>query len=108
MVSGITPSSCLCSCASLSPDGPIVSPCTGNPFEDTQCYDCPPGFFSSNSSTNPCQPHQDCEQQGKVTNVQGNKYHDTLCTSCRLERGNTTQGPGEPRAQRARTLMPPG
>lgn len=65
----------------------------GTPFEDTQCHECPPGFFSSNSSTNPCQPHQDCEQQGKVTNVQGNKYHDTLCTSCRLGRGNSTQEP---------------
>ncbi|XP_010280340.1 PREDICTED: tumor necrosis factor receptor superfamily member 6B-like, partial [Phaethon lepturus] len=64
------------------------------PFENTQCRACPRGFFSSsNSSTKPCQPHQNCEQQGKVTNVQGNQYHDTLCTSCRLGRSNSTQGP---------------
>ncbi|XP_057892380.1 tumor necrosis factor receptor superfamily member 6B [Melospiza georgiana] len=64
----------------------------GTPFEDTQCHDCPHGFFSSNSSTNPCQPHQNCEQQGKVTNVKGNRYHNTLCTSCRPGGGNSTQG----------------
>ncbi|XP_068006392.1 tumor necrosis factor receptor superfamily member 6B isoform X1 [Melanerpes formicivorus] len=64
----------------------------GTPFENTQCQACPPGFFSSSSSrTQPCQPHQDCEQQGMVTNVQGNQYHDTLCTSCRLEGRNSTQ-----------------
>ncbi|NXJ82841.1 TNF6B factor, partial [Trogon melanurus] len=66
----------------------------GTPFENTQCRDCRRGFFSSAaSSTEPCRPHQDCEQQGKVTNVPGNQYHDTLCTSCRLGRGNNTQGP---------------
>lgn len=84
--------------ASLSPraKGPLASPCAGTPFENTQCRACPRGFFSSSdSSTKPCQPHQDCEQQGKVTNVQGNQYHDTLCTSCRLGRSNSTQGPGE-------------
>ncbi|XP_064023581.1 tumor necrosis factor receptor superfamily member 6B [Pogoniulus pusillus] len=66
----------------------------GTPFENTQCHVCPRGFFSaSSSSTQPCQPHQDCEQQGMVTNVQGNQYHDTLCTSCRLDRRNSSQGP---------------
>ncbi|XP_063260467.1 tumor necrosis factor receptor superfamily member 6B [Prinia subflava] len=75
------------------PGSGVVNP--GTPFEDTQCHECPQGFFSSDSSTNPCQPHQDCEQQGKVTNVQGNKYHDTLCTSCMLGRGNSTQGSAE-------------
>ncbi|NWW93845.1 TNF6B factor, partial [Rhynochetos jubatus] len=66
----------------------------GTPFENTQCRACPRGFFSSSdSSTEPCQPHQRCEQQGKVTNVPGNQYHDTLCTSCRLGRSNSTQGP---------------
>ncbi|XP_030318920.1 tumor necrosis factor receptor superfamily member 6B isoform X3 [Calypte anna] len=69
----------------------------GSPFEDTQCQPCPHGFFSSaTSSTKPCQPHQDCQQQGKVTNVPGNQYHDTLCTSCKLGRSNSTQGAGEP------------
>ncbi|XP_030318919.1 tumor necrosis factor receptor superfamily member 6B isoform X2 [Calypte anna] len=67
----------------------------GSPFEDTQCQPCPHGFFSSaTSSTKPCQPHQDCQQQGKVTNVPGNQYHDTLCTSCKLGRSNSTQGAG--------------
>ncbi|XP_057272577.1 tumor necrosis factor receptor superfamily member 6B [Pezoporus wallicus] len=66
----------------------------GTPFENTQCSACPRGFFSSSaSSTEPCQPHQDCEQQGKVVNVEGNQYHDTLCTSCRRDRGNSTQEP---------------
>lgn len=66
----------------------------GTPFENTQCRACPRGFFSSsNSSTKPCQPHQNCEQQGKVVNVEGNQYHDTLCTSCRRDRNNSTQGP---------------
>ncbi|XP_068768768.1 tumor necrosis factor receptor superfamily member 6B isoform X2 [Struthio camelus] len=66
----------------------------GTSFENTQCRPCPRGFFSSsNSSTKPCQAHQDCSQQGKMTNVQGNQYHDTLCTSCGMGRGNSTQGP---------------
>nr|XP_047930579.1 tumor necrosis factor receptor superfamily member 6B [Anser cygnoides] len=74
------------------PGSGIVKP--GTPFEDTQCRKCPRGFFSSSSSTEPCQPHQDCAQQGKVTNVQGNEYHDTLCTSCRVHgRSNSTQAP---------------
>jgi len=92
-------------------DGPLASPRAGTPFDNTQCRACPRGFFSSsNSSTKPCQPHQDCEQQGKETNVQGNQYHDTLCTSCRLGRSNSTQGPGEPRAggRDAGTTMLPG
>ncbi|NXS57017.1 TNF6B factor, partial [Brachypteracias leptosomus] len=64
----------------------------GTPFENTQCSPCPAGSFSSSSSSSEqCQPHQDCKQQGKVTNVQGNQYHDTLCTSCSLERRNGTQ-----------------
>ncbi|KFQ32276.1 Tumor necrosis factor receptor superfamily member 6B, partial [Merops nubicus] len=65
----------------------------GTPFRNTQCQPCPQGTFSSSpSSTEPCQPHQDCQQQGKVTNVQGNQYHDTFCTSCRLQGRNSTQG----------------
>ncbi|NXJ67783.1 TNF6B factor, partial [Rostratula benghalensis] len=69
----------------------------GTPFEDTQCLACPRGFFSSSSSsTKPCQQHQDCEQQGKVTNVQGSQYHDTLCTTCKLGRNNSSvQGPDD-------------
>ncbi|KFO85438.1 Tumor necrosis factor receptor superfamily member 6B, partial [Buceros rhinoceros silvestris] len=68
----------------------------GTPFKNTQCHPCPPGFFSSTaSSTRPCQSHQDCKQQGKTTNVPGNRYHDTLCTSCKLGMRNSTQGPGE-------------
>ncbi|XP_064377732.1 tumor necrosis factor receptor superfamily member 6B isoform X1 [Dromaius novaehollandiae] len=65
----------------------------GTPFENTQCRPCPQGSFSSsNSSTKPCQAHQDCSRQGKMTNVQGNQYHDTLCTSCGMGRGNGTWG----------------
>ncbi|NXX75471.1 TNF6B factor, partial [Urocolius indicus] len=76
----------------------------GTPFENTQCRPCPRGFFSSSSSSSaPCQPHQQCEQQGKVTNVQGNQYHDTLCTSCRPGRSNSTQGaaPGDDDCEQA-------
>ncbi|XP_014810745.1 PREDICTED: tumor necrosis factor receptor superfamily member 6B [Calidris pugnax] len=75
----------------------------GTPFEDTQCVACPDGYFSSSvSSTKPCQQHQDCTQQGKVTNVQGNQYHDTLCTTCGLGRSNSSvQGQGDDDCEQA-------
>uniref|UniRef100_A0A8C6ZCU3 TNF receptor superfamily member 6b n=1 Tax=Nothoprocta perdicaria TaxID=30464 RepID=A0A8C6ZCU3_NOTPE len=54
----------------------------GTPVEDTRCQPCPRGSFSASASrSEPCRPHQDCARQGKVTNVPGNQYHDTLCTS---------------------------
>uniref|UniRef100_A0A8C2T316 TNF receptor superfamily member 6b n=1 Tax=Coturnix japonica TaxID=93934 RepID=A0A8C2T316_COTJA len=66
----------------------------GTPFENTQCRACPRGSFSSSSSrTEPCQVHQNCTQLGKETNVLGNQYHDTLCTSCRTGGSNSTQRP---------------
>ncbi|XP_021272712.1 LOW QUALITY PROTEIN: tumor necrosis factor receptor superfamily member 6B [Numida meleagris] len=66
----------------------------GSPFENTQCRACPRGSFSSSSSsTEPCRPHQNCTQLGKETNVPGNQYHDTLCTSCRTDGSNSTRGP---------------
>ncbi|NXD13272.1 TNF6B factor, partial [Nothocercus nigrocapillus] len=66
----------------------------GTPAEDTRCWPCPRGSFSSSaSSSEPCRPHQDCARQGKVTNVPGNQYHDTLCTSCGTAGGNGTRAP---------------
>ncbi|XP_010720669.1 tumor necrosis factor receptor superfamily member 6B isoform X1 [Meleagris gallopavo] len=66
----------------------------GSPFENTQCHVCPRGSFSSSSSsTEPCRQHQNCTQLGKETNVPGNQYHDTLCTSCRMGGSNSTQVP---------------
>uniref|UniRef100_A0A8D0E349 TNF receptor superfamily member 6b n=2 Tax=Salvator merianae TaxID=96440 RepID=A0A8D0E349_SALMN len=55
----------------------------GNPLEDTKCAPCPEGTFSSSSSTNPCQPHQNCSEQGLAVNVPGDQFHDTFCTACR-------------------------
>ncbi|XP_050774339.1 tumor necrosis factor receptor superfamily member 6B isoform X2 [Gopherus flavomarginatus] len=71
----------------------------GTPHQNTKCEKCPQGFFSSSSSsTEPCKVHQSCSQQGKETNVVGNQFHDTLCTTCRMFKGNGTQEsehPGE-------------
>lgn len=68
----------------------------GSPSENTQCRACPRGSFSSSSSsTEPCRAHQNCTQLGKETNVPGNQYHDTLCTSCRMSGSNSTREPGE-------------
>lgn len=66
----------------------------GSPSENTQCRACPRGSFSSSSSsTEPCRTHQNCTQLGKETNVPGNQYHDTLCTSCRMSGSNSTREP---------------
>ncbi|NXA34323.1 TNF6B factor, partial [Eudromia elegans] len=74
------------------PGSGVLSP--GTPVEDTRCQPCPRGSFSPTaSSSEPCRPHQDCSRQGKVTNVPGNRYHDTLCTSCGAAGGNGTRGP---------------
>ncbi|XP_005291791.2 tumor necrosis factor receptor superfamily member 6B [Chrysemys picta bellii] len=67
----------------------------GTPHQNTKCETCPQGFFSSSSSsTEPCKAHQSCSQQGKETNVVGNQFHDTLCTTCRMFKGNGTQDSG--------------
>ncbi|XP_026543845.1 tumor necrosis factor receptor superfamily member 6B-like [Notechis scutatus] len=64
----------------------VVEP--GNAREDTQCRVCPQGTFSSNhSSSQPCQPHQNCSAQGLRVNVPGTRFHDTYCTSCRADKG---------------------
>nr|XP_006132515.1 tumor necrosis factor receptor superfamily member 6B [Pelodiscus sinensis]XP_006132516.1 tumor necrosis factor receptor superfamily member 6B [Pelodiscus sinensis]XP_025045153.1 tumor necrosis factor receptor superfamily member 6B [Pelodiscus sinensis]XP_025045154.1 tumor necrosis factor receptor superfamily member 6B [Pelodiscus sinensis] len=70
----------------------VVQP--GTPHRNTRCEMCPPGFFSSSSSTEPCRAHQSCSQQGKETNVEGNQFHDALCTTCKMFKGNSTQEPG--------------
>ncbi|XP_019365589.1 PREDICTED: tumor necrosis factor receptor superfamily member 6B isoform X1 [Gavialis gangeticus] len=72
----------------------VVKP--GTPFMNTKCEECPPGFFSDvSSSTKPCQEHQNCQQQGKLTNVPGNQFHDTRCTTCGMAKGNGTQEAGK-------------
>ncbi|XP_074867781.1 tumor necrosis factor receptor superfamily member 6B isoform X2 [Carettochelys insculpta] len=74
----------------------------GTPYHDTKCEKCPSGFFSSSSSsTEPCKEHQCCSQQGKETNVLGNQFHDNLCTTCKMFKGNNTQEPGNADCERA-------
>ncbi|XP_016852493.2 tumor necrosis factor receptor superfamily member 6B isoform X1 [Anolis carolinensis] len=62
----------------------------GNPYQDTKCQECPQGTFSSTSSMDPCQPHQNCSAQDLEVNVPGNQFHDTLCTACKLKNPNRT------------------
>ncbi|XP_067410135.1 tumor necrosis factor receptor superfamily member 6B [Emydura macquarii macquarii] len=74
----------------------------GTPYENTKCEKCHPGFFSSSSSSiEPCKVHQSCSQQGKETNVLGNQFHDTLCTTCRTFKGNSTQESGHEDCEQA-------
>uniref|UniRef100_A0A8C8R7L3 TNFR-Cys domain-containing protein n=1 Tax=Pelusios castaneus TaxID=367368 RepID=A0A8C8R7L3_9SAUR len=74
----------------------------GTPYENTKCEKCHHGFFSSSSSsTEPCKKHQSCSQQGKETNVLGNQFHDTLCTTCRMFMGNSTQESGNKDCEQA-------
>ncbi|XP_077192073.1 tumor necrosis factor receptor superfamily member 6B [Paroedura picta] len=61
----------------------------GTPHEDTRCAECPSGTFS-NSSTGVCQPHTNCSEHGLMLNVPGNRFHDTLCTTCKLNLTNGT------------------
>ncbi|XP_029469591.1 tumor necrosis factor receptor superfamily member 6B [Rhinatrema bivittatum] len=64
----------------------------GTAYEDSRCEECHPGSFSSSPShAEPCQPHQQCSAQGKEVNVHGNKYQDTLCTSCRWYNVSSSQ-----------------
>uniref|UniRef100_A0A670I4T3 TNF receptor superfamily member 6b n=1 Tax=Podarcis muralis TaxID=64176 RepID=A0A670I4T3_PODMU len=64
----------------------------GNPQEDTTCILCPQGTFSDSvSSTEVCQPHQDCSKQGLAVNVPGNQFHDTFCTACKMSKANSTK-----------------
>ncbi|XP_053106422.1 tumor necrosis factor receptor superfamily member 6B [Hemicordylus capensis] len=61
----------------------------GSPHKDTECAPCPAGTFSAfSSSTDVCQPHQNCSMQGLELLVPGNPFRDTLCTSCSFSKAN--------------------
>ncbi|XP_044311341.1 tumor necrosis factor receptor superfamily member 6B [Varanus komodoensis] len=65
----------------------------GNPHGDTKCVLCAPGTFSSSvSSTDSCQPHRNCSEQGLEVNVHGTRFHDTLCTACQLGKAGSEEG----------------
>ncbi|XP_076827449.1 tumor necrosis factor receptor superfamily member 11B-like [Brachyhypopomus gauderio] len=53
---------------------------TGTPISDTTCEECPPGFFSTvTSTTEPCRPHRDCSQLGLKTTRPGSATQDATC-----------------------------
>lgn len=58
-----------------------VSLCvSGTPVSDTVCKRCPAGHFStSDSSAEPCQPHQNCSHLGLKTLKWGSATSDSLC-----------------------------
>ncbi|XP_068180777.1 tumor necrosis factor receptor superfamily member 11B-like [Antennarius striatus] len=52
----------------------------GTPVSDTVCKRCPPGHMSSSdSSTEPCQPHRNCSDLGLKTMRWGTSTSDSLC-----------------------------
>lgn len=55
---------------------------SGTPVSDTVCKRCPAGHFSSSeSSTEPCQPHRNCSHLGLRTLRWGSATSDSLCAS---------------------------
>ncbi|XP_069506989.1 tumor necrosis factor receptor superfamily member 6B [Ambystoma mexicanum] len=63
----------------------------GTVHANTQCQKCPPGTFSNiSSSTAPCRPHRNCQEEGLEVNVEGTQHQDTLCTTCRWLDTNST------------------
>ncbi|XP_034031128.1 tumor necrosis factor receptor superfamily member 11B-like [Thalassophryne amazonica] len=54
----------------------------GTPMSDAVCEPCPPGHFSSDSSsTDPCQPHKNCTDLGLRTLRWGTSTSDSLCSN---------------------------
>ncbi|KAG8010213.1 Tumor necrosis factor receptor superfamily member 11B, partial [Nibea albiflora] len=52
----------------------------GTPVSDTVCKRCPPGYFStSDSATEPCQPHKNCSDLGLKTLRWGTSTTDSVC-----------------------------
>ncbi|NP_001298267.1 tumor necrosis factor receptor superfamily member 1B precursor [Oreochromis niloticus] len=93
--SSTTPSKCICRpgryCI-MGYDDPYCSDCRkykqcrpgtgvtakGTPSSDVKCKPCPEGTFSDKtSSTDPCQPHTDCN--GRAVLRKGNTTSDTVC-----------------------------
>lgn len=66
-----------------------TTPCLpppGTPVSDTVCKRCPPGYFStSDSATEPCQPHRNCSDLGLKTLRWGTSTTDSLCGTTTLE-----------------------
>uniref|UniRef100_UPI00398F5130 tumor necrosis factor receptor superfamily member 6B-like n=1 Tax=Pristiophorus japonicus TaxID=55135 RepID=UPI00398F5130 len=63
----------------------------GTPYSDTDCKQCTAGHFSSRiSSSEPCFAHTNCIEEGLEVNVPGDRYHNTLCTSCKKYSSNGT------------------
>ncbi|KAE8288573.1 Tumor necrosis factor receptor superfamily member 11B Osteoprotegerin Precursor [Larimichthys crocea] len=59
---------------------------SGTPVSDTVCKRCPPGYFStSDSATEPCQPHRNCSDLGLKTLRWGTSTTDSLCGTTTLE-----------------------
>uniref|UniRef100_A0A3B1JV08 Tumor necrosis factor receptor superfamily, member 1B n=1 Tax=Astyanax mexicanus TaxID=7994 RepID=A0A3B1JV08_ASTMX len=58
-----------------SPGKGAISP--GSPT--TKCMDCVEGTFSNETSSRACQPHTQCEAEGKEVLHRGNATHDTVC-----------------------------
>uniref|UniRef100_A0A8C1XMA4 Uncharacterized protein n=1 Tax=Cyprinus carpio TaxID=7962 RepID=A0A8C1XMA4_CYPCA len=51
----------------------------GTPERNTVCEKCPPGYYSStSSSTEPCIPHRNCTQLGLKTVRPGTATQDIL------------------------------
>lgn len=54
----------------------------GTPVSDTVCKHCPAGHFStSDSSSDPCQPHRNCSDLGLKTLRWGTSTSDSLCAT---------------------------
>uniref|UniRef100_A0AAX7U3E4 TNFR-Cys domain-containing protein n=1 Tax=Astatotilapia calliptera TaxID=8154 RepID=A0AAX7U3E4_ASTCA len=93
--SSTTPSKCICRpgrFCRLGYDNPYCSDCKkykqckpglgvsvkGTPNSDVKCKICPEGTFSDKtSSTDPCQPHTDCN--GRAVLREGNTESDNVC-----------------------------
>ncbi|XP_067832390.1 tumor necrosis factor receptor superfamily member 6B-like [Heptranchias perlo] len=55
----------------------------GTPYTDTICVKCPPGYFSSVSSTTAqCKSHTNCTELGLKLDIFGTAWHDNLCSPC--------------------------
>ncbi|XP_055490578.1 tumor necrosis factor receptor superfamily member 11B-like [Leucoraja erinacea] len=55
----------------------------GTPFINTECRQCPEGFFSiDNSAIHPCLKHTNCSLVGLKQVLQGDAFQDNVCRPC--------------------------
>ncbi|XP_051879410.1 tumor necrosis factor receptor superfamily member 11B-like isoform X4 [Pristis pectinata] len=55
----------------------------GTPYINTECMQCPKGFFSTNKSAiQPCQKHTNCSLFGLKQVLQGDAFQDNVCLPC--------------------------